>query len=192
MPKLTGIFEEFKELERVPVEEIKKWLKFKVEPHNLENFIANRVLYPQTVPVTLEDLLIDLAILREIVNREPSRVFNGVLNRLTIPGELIGRFGDLRKIVAAILVIISLKNITQVFLKTNTALMPVGSILTPVNLPALPVVGVYLDGKFTNLKMGDLAFVTVPQKHIRVRIANLSEILATGGTLGTIIDLRNH
>lgn len=192
MAKLTGIFEEFKELERVPVEEVKKWLKFKVEPHNLENFIANRVLYPQSVPVTHEDLMIDLAILREIINREPSRVFNGVLNRLTIPGELIGRFGDLKKIVSVILDVTRLKNITQVFLKTNNAVIPIGSIYTPVGLSPLPTIGVYLDGKFTKLKMGDLAFVTVPQKHIRVRIANLSEILVAGGTLGLVIDLRNR
>ena len=70
MPKVSGIFEKFKDLEQIPIDDISRWLKPQPE-YFLENFIANRLLYPQVLPLTIQDLEIELAILKEVVKRDP-------------------------------------------------------------------------------------------------------------------------
>src|SRR3990167_9440024 len=65
MPKLTGLFSSFDDLDQISPEAIASWLKPAPELTSLENYLANKILYPQAVPLTKHDMQIDLAILRE-------------------------------------------------------------------------------------------------------------------------------
>lgn len=65
MPKLTGLFGIFDNLDKIPVEAIAFWLKPPPNLIQLENYLANKILYPQTLPLTEYEMKIDLAILRE-------------------------------------------------------------------------------------------------------------------------------
>lgn len=65
MPKLTGLFDSFDNLDQIPPEAIASWLKPVPPLDYLENYLATRILYPQTLPLTEQDMQIDLAILRE-------------------------------------------------------------------------------------------------------------------------------
>lgn len=65
MPKLSGLFDSFDNLDQIAVENIVRWLKPPPEPGNIENYLAQRILYPQTVPITETEMKVDLAILRE-------------------------------------------------------------------------------------------------------------------------------
>lgn len=65
MPKLSGLFESFDNLDQINISTLSGWLKSPPDPIKLENYLANRILYPQTLPVTDLDMKIDLAILRE-------------------------------------------------------------------------------------------------------------------------------
>lgn len=65
MPKLPALFDSFDNLDQIDINSLISWLK--PVPHiiQLENYLANRILYPQALPLTKYDMAIDLAILRE-------------------------------------------------------------------------------------------------------------------------------
>ncbi len=67
MANLPGLFDSFDNLDQIDVNRVLAWLKNPPSPIQLENYIANKILYPQALPLTDFDMKIDLAILREAV-----------------------------------------------------------------------------------------------------------------------------
>ena len=65
MAKLSAFFDSFDNLDQIPLELISRWIKPKIKDAQLENYIANKILYPQTLPMSEYEMQIDLAILRE-------------------------------------------------------------------------------------------------------------------------------
>ncbi|MCR4306210.1 MAG: hypothetical protein NUV73_03955, partial [Candidatus Daviesbacteria bacterium] len=65
MPKLAGLFDSFDNLDQISPEDIALWLKPVPSANRLENYLANKILYPGALPLTEYDMQIDLAILRE-------------------------------------------------------------------------------------------------------------------------------
>lgn len=128
MNKLTGIFEHFRYLDQIPISDISKWLKYKVKDTDLENFIGNRIIYPQTLPINKLELEIDLAILREALKRQPEVLYDRRLNKIIIPGEFQYRFGTFENLVKAITEVLILKKNTRIYLEENNSIRLVGSI----------------------------------------------------------------
>lgn len=109
MPKLTGLFDSFDNLDAISPEMIASWLKPVPPLAQLENYLANRILYPQTLPQTPSDIQIDLAILREALKRngpdaslsKPNALLGGnpflniTLRKLLIPQEFLNFVPDL-------------------------------------------------------------------------------------------------
>lgn len=60
-----GIFDSFDNLDQLSVEAVASWLRSPPQLTQLENYLANRILYPQVLPLTEYDMQVDLAILRE-------------------------------------------------------------------------------------------------------------------------------
>lgn len=67
MAKLIGLFDSFDNIDLIDVNALAFWLKPTPNLIQLENYIANKILYPQSVPMTQADSKIDLAILRELL-----------------------------------------------------------------------------------------------------------------------------
>lgn len=67
MPKLSGLFDSFDNLDQLEVNRVGAWLKNPPAVTQLENYIANKILYPQVLPLTEFEMKIDLAILREVL-----------------------------------------------------------------------------------------------------------------------------
>ena len=65
MFKLNGLFDSFDNLDQIDINSLIPWLKPVPQAVSLENYLANRILYPQSVPISEPDMKIDLAILRE-------------------------------------------------------------------------------------------------------------------------------
>ncbi len=83
MVKLSGLFDSFDNLDQIDVNLLISWLKPAPQTVVLENYLANRILYPQTIPMTESDMKIDLAILREALR------INGPKNT-NLPNALLG------------------------------------------------------------------------------------------------------
>lgn len=65
MPKVVGLFDSFDNLDQVLAEDVASWIKPVPQIVQIENYLANKILYPQTLPITDYDMKIELAILRE-------------------------------------------------------------------------------------------------------------------------------
>lgn len=191
MPKLIGIYEIYKEAENIPIDNIIRWIHFRIEPHHLENFIANRLLYPQTLPLTSLDFEIDLAILREVIKKKPNLLVNSETNKITIPESLILRFNKIELILKCILDVLKIKGVVTVNTKDHKITSDlVGTIYAPSNLPQEDILGVSLNGKKYNLKKGSINIIPSSERHNNLIISTLPEISVIGGKLGIVIDLR--
>ena len=107
MPKLAGIFDSFDNLDQIQIENIARWLKPQPQAIFLENYLAQRILYPQTIPMTENDLQTDLAILREALRLFSPRdkkansllgdnpFLNMTLRKILIPSRFLNFTADL-------------------------------------------------------------------------------------------------
>lgn len=107
MPR-SGLFDSFDNLDSIPPEAIAAWLKNPPQNLQLENYLANRILYPQALPLTALDMQIDLAILRAVlksngpgINNETNALLgdnpflNITLRKILIPVKFLQFVPDL-------------------------------------------------------------------------------------------------
>ncbi len=97
MPKVSGIFDSFDNLDKIPTADIAGWLNPRPDIKFLDNYVANRIFYPQITPISQTELDIDLAILREALKRNPI-YFKKAQKKILIPEEFISRLPDLNKL----------------------------------------------------------------------------------------------
>lgn len=77
-------------LENSRVDDITRWLPSELSPHYVVDYVYNKVLYPQTLPATDEDLALEQALAREILQqalRSAEQRFPRNVNRIE-PGML--------------------------------------------------------------------------------------------------------
>lgn len=67
MARLSGLFDSFDNLDQIDINSLTSWFKNPPAPNILENYLANKILYPGTLPQTETDMKIDLVILRQLL-----------------------------------------------------------------------------------------------------------------------------
>jgi hypothetical protein len=189
MPKITGFFDLFHEIDKIPPENISYWLKGKIEIHKLENFVANRIQYPQTIPLNKEEMEVDFALFREMVKLNSSLFYDPKQNTITLSDDLIFRFPPLQKLVLSIMDVVILKQLTQVLIKKDKKLTSVGSILCPILEEGKSTLKISYENINVELKVGTVNVVPLPQSQIDMKVGERN-LKVFGGTLGVLIDLR--
>lgn len=193
MPHLSGVFDQFPDLDKTSPEEISAWLKSKPEIHFLINFLGNRIFYPQTVPITQKEMEIDLAILRRGIKLKPSLVFEPQTNKIVIPKLLVDRFPPLSSLVKTIIESINPKGIHLISIKEKSQVSIVGSVISPLSPQKLSS-----DEKTVILTIGE---IKKPLRLSAISLIGLSapenkillgdeEFKVAGGALGVLVDLR--
>lgn len=196
MPKVTGVFDYFKNVDQIPAEDIARWISPLPNIIILQNFIANRLSYPQAIPIDQEGLDIDLAILREVLRRDKKYV-NATSKKILIPKHFEIRFVDLAKLVWAFVDAYLLVGIWTVVLKGDYD-ETVGSIIVP-RLNPNGQGDFVINNKQVSLLKGGL--LVVPCNRLKCVISfnlNGGELLEKkqnkleifGGRLGVLIDGR--
>ncbi|MBI2019064.1 hypothetical protein HYS95_00150 [Candidatus Daviesbacteria bacterium] len=102
MVRPAGLFDIFDNLDQISIEAIASNLKPVPQLTALENYLANRILYPQTMAQTQYDMKVDLAILREALKingpRQPQKnnallggnpFLNTTLRKILIPAHFL-------------------------------------------------------------------------------------------------------
>lgn len=201
MPKLSGVFSLFKNLEKIAPQSLNHWLKLNENPYYLYNFIGNRILYSEVVPLSPRELDIDFAILKEAVrlNKQLFYPDSGVQNqpgdkKIIIPEEFVNRFPPLERLGAGMVEAIAPSGIVSVYIKTTSAsgknLELVGSVITPTLLSTEGEPQILINNNPVKVNLGTMVVFPFEDRHLRVKIDSLDEILVSGGKLGLIIDLR--
>lgn len=193
MPKLFGVFDKFKDLDRIPITDISRWLPFKSQALILENFVGNRILYSQTIPVMQEDLQIDLAILREVVRASIDDYYDSKTQKLIIPKSFIQRFPPLKMLVTAIIETINPTGIVTLYIKDDSGISEViGSLIAPAPSIIEQTRDITINGQILPLKQGMLSFIPLQERHLRIKLDHVDEMMVPGGDLGLLIDLRRR
>lgn len=192
MPALTGIFATLPGIENIPPEGIQKWVKIRLSAHAIENFLANRIMYPQTIPVTEEDKAIDQAILQEYINTNQAYFYNPLSHRLLIPSELIARFKPLDQLLMVFCSLLNLSGVIPLFIIEENTLQNEGSILVPQISSQSAKLTVVLNGSSQSLEIGKFYHFQVPDQRNRVKLGDENEMVVAGGKAGITIDLRKR
>lgn len=200
MSKLSGIFESFPNLDQLPLEKILSNLKAPPNEISLENFLANRILYPQAVPVSKEDLDLDLAIVREALKDLPEKKFYDKQNKkIFIPENFLTRFPDIKKLALCFVEGFKPQDIAQFLIVRSNGKEPLGSFIPLKFENKKGKVDLDVEGVKFTLNAGKLVQVPCPPAHCHiqfkasgVRLFNKSEGVfeAVGGSLGLLIDGR--
>ena len=193
MPHLSGVFDEFPDLDKVSIEEIGSRIKPKPDVHALANFLGNRILYPQTVCLTVEEMELDLAILSLGVKLRPGLFYEPQSNKLLIPQRFVERFPNLELLIKAILEGVNPKGTHVIYIKNNSQLHLVGSVVSPIDPTKLSTDGknVIFKGLAIEkvLPIGMISVIKTPQKAAKI-LLNEQEFDIFGGDAGIFIDLR--
>lgn len=222
MPKLLGLFDSFDNLDQIPVEAIASWLKPVPQLKLLENYLANRILYPQTISQTEYDMKVDLSILREAlklsktpINTPKTNVFLGgnpflniTLRKILIPVRFLNYVPDLPSLAWAFIDALLLdrkkadwfEDLWTIVLTNDTDEI-VGSIVLAQFEDKSGVMDLQVLGKNYKIHPGSLMVIPCPSNRCEITYKlqrgkvlgkEANAIEIYGGKLGLIIDGRNR
>lgn len=220
MPKFAGLFDQFDNLDQTNIENVASWLKRPPQLITLENYIANKILYPQTLPLTSDDMKIDLAILREVLKLTlvhtqngnallgENPFFNPVLRKILIPRKFLNYVPDLARLTWTFVDILPLAEKRKDFFEdlwtivlTNDSDEVIGSLLIPqFGSPSSQMEIKIADNPF-KVKAGSLVVIPcskercgISYKFSQGKILGKTEnsVEVFGGRLGIMIDGRKR
>ncbi len=214
-----GLFDSFDNLDQISPEAVSSWLKPVPQLTQIENFLANKILYPQTLPLTKQDMQIDLAVLREALKMNilpkgqqnallgNNPFINITLRKILIPARFLQFVPDLA-VLALVFIDALLLNRTKedwfqdiwTIILTNVSDEIVGSVVLPQFEGKNGQMRFTFQGRSYEIHPGDL--IVVPCATDRCEIGyslqkgkilgkTESAIEICGGSLGLIIDGRN-
>lgn len=217
-PKLSGLFDSFDNLDAISADSLIPYLKNAPTSVQLENYLANRILYPTTLPLTDLDMKIDLAILREalrINGPKQSQVGNSLLgdnpflnitlSKIIIPVRFLYYVGNLVSLTWAFVDGLLLNRRKQEFGDLWTVDLAgdfdeiVGSILLPQFAGLGDRMIISLQGRDYTIQAGSLTYVACPKQKCQIsykfdkgkilgKKSNTVEVY--GGRMGLMIDGR--
>ena len=169
----------------------------------MQNAIANRILYPQTIPVTLEEMQIDLSIMREALKKNKSFISKSD-RKIFIPDSFLYRIPDLAKLVWVFIDAYILDQEISENAPVWTVVLRggkdeiVGSVILPKMLSG-DIMEVTLEGKKIVAKKGGLTLIPCTENKCKMQFKlKLGSVLGkregivevSGGRLGLLIDGR--
>ncbi|MCL5409717.1 MAG: hypothetical protein M1607_02555 [Patescibacteria group bacterium] len=200
MLKLRGLYLYFPVLDKLKADRVMLWLDKKTDLTLSENRLGNRLLYPQTIPVTPEEMAFDLALLRELIALQPDHYLNRNLRRLIVPENLLDRFPNLSQVCWAMVDAFQPLGVSTVYLRSERlGLKSIGTVIKPEKVNSDGIVKLWVAEKSYQLKVGSLFAIPVNAHRVDVgfestaislmgKSNNTTQVI--GGDLGLLIDLR--
>lgn len=217
----TSLFDSFDNLDQIDVNSLTLWLQdlpSKPSLVQLENYLANKILYPATLPMTDLDMKIDLAILREVLRINGPQATNAtellgsnpflnvVLRKMIIPEKFLHYVPDLTSLTWAFIDGLLLnRQQKDIFwdlwtvVVTDDADLRVGSILLPQFKGKGDSMDLSVLSRNFKIKAGSLTVVPCPKDRCEIaykfaagKILGKKEsaVEVYGGKLGLMIDGR--
>lgn len=193
MSKLLGVFDLLPDLDKITDEEILTVLKTQIDHHSLENYLGNRIIYPQSVAVNKSELDIDFAILEVALNKHPEIVYKRNQNQVFIPYQFIPRYPPLTRLISIIITSLRPEQITQLWVSHNSGTELIGSILPDTMLNRMrlgDLENLMVKDELKKMVLGELNLLPVTDKQIKIKFSEGVEFDCFGGSLGILIDLR--
>jgi len=192
MTILTGLFAQLPGIENLSPEDLSKWLKKAYDPRVLENYLGNRVIYPQTVALTQEERMIDRAIIQEYIRKNPAFFYNPLSHKVLIPLELMHRIQPNTDLMVMLCSLLQVSGVVPVFIGEETSFKNEGVIMAINPLSTEKNITILINGKNTIVENNKIYHFSVEDQHIKVKVDGDPEIMVQGGKLGITIDLRKR
>lgn len=199
MPKVSSLSDFLSSLDSVSAEKVASWLNPAPEVALVENKLGNRLLYPQVLPLTPEELDFDLAVLREAVSLEKKSFLNSNSHKLTIPQACLEIFPDFKKLIIAFIDATTPLDITTVIIQSENGPQNMGTIVKP-HLQQAGGAIITISNKKYQIESGQVLLISITQPTVSMKYESQNALLlgrtlvvtqVAGGPLGLLVDLRN-
>lgn len=196
MPKIKGLFAFLPGVTHISAENVLEWLKRKEDLNILENEIGNLITYPHVIPVSVDDISLNLAIIHEVIKLDPGEYFDKLSNRILIPDTFLGAVPDLQKLSWVFLDAFHPYGCTAIFLKTRLGSKNLGTLLK-TNVISDGVIDIWLHGQKQQIHTGTIKVLSAGSNRIDIKFeSKVCELLGRkslaveiiGGPLGLIVD----
>lgn len=183
MDHLPNIFKNFDNLYEVNVADIQSRLGVSLPPIVIENYVANRLLFPYAIPSTKQESQLELAILGAVVSHNSGFFYNQALQKITIPPEYNLVYQNINQLVEVVISNVGLVSQATIVIPNLTGHNTTGSAIA---IPASPKpITVVYDNLKAEFVTGN--FLHLPPKPTNsITIDNTSYTL-TPGELGVYI-----
>ncbi len=195
MPQLSGVFNLFPDLDTISAGEVTALSKQQYDHHFVENHIANRLLYPQSIALTKAELDLDFIILSLAIQKHPEIFFNSNQNRVVIPKIASDYFPPLTRLISVILLTIPSEKVSDIWLKDETNQKLLGSFISQKMIQKINMSGeikLSIENEEKTLIPNQLNLIPVSEKTVKVLINQAHSFNAVGGVLGLFVDLRGE
>lgn len=188
MPKVTGLFDNFENLDEISAEALG------ID----ENYLANRILYPQTVPTTAKELELDLLILKEALKRTPI-YFKPEQKKIFIPEAFLNIVPDIKQLALLFIDAYLPKGMITFVITKSGRDVAIGTLITVYCKDQKEFLHFEVEGQNFRVKPGMLTILPCAKEHCHVnfkateaKILGKNEVLfeVLGGELGLIVDGR--
>lgn len=200
MPKLKNLFEYFPQLESISSLGVIRWLKKRESLPVVENTIGNKILYPQVIPTTEKEILLELAILREVLLLQSEKYYNPNSNKIFIEEDLIERFVHFPSLVEAFVDAFHPTGLVSLFSKAdNASLKNLGTLLRPQITKDEGQIDLWVNNLKYDIQIGTLFFIPISSNHLTIKfqsdgakLFNRYKLTAevVGGKFGVVVDAR--
>jgi|Napbiome12C3dose_1001474.scaffolds.fasta_scaffold00001_90 hypothetical protein len=217
----AGLFDSFDNLDQISPEAIALWLKPVPTVDRLTNYLANKILYPGSLPLTEYDMQIDLAILREALKLNgPQSIdkktntllgdnpfLNITLRKILIPKRFLDFVPDLESLTLSFIDGLLLGRARQDFFEdvwmivlTDEVDEIVGSVLLPQFNGSSDKINLKLRSEKYEIKQGNLRIIPCSKERCEIEYSlrsgkflgkQESAVEVYGGKLGLVIDGRS-
>lgn len=219
MPKLSGLFDSFDNLDQITADSLIPYLKNAPVSIQLENYLANKILFPSSLPLTDADMKLDLAILRQALrlngpksNQVSNQLLgdnpflNITLRKIIIPERFLRYVDNLVSLTWAFVDGLLLDRRKEDWFEDVWTIVVSGDIDETVGSVLLPQFGSLKDfmnlsvqDKKYTIKAGSLTLVDCPKTKCQISYnfssgkilgKQMSAVEIYGGRLGIMIDGR--
>lgn len=193
MPKLTGIFEDLTGLDSLSIIEVNRFLTDKEHVYVLENYLGNRILYPQTVPIGKRDMEIDLAILCAYMHTHQELFHIAGLKRIMIPEKIELRFPPLANLIFYFPEIFNLSEVEELAIKKESSqVMVAGTIITPrtKNSEIAKLSEIKINGQTVKLDPHGMTYFDSNKNSNEIELPTKT-LTVSGGKIGLIINQKH-
>ncbi len=193
MPQIIGAFSLFPDLDSITAAEISALSSELLEHHFIENYLGNKILHPQSIATTKQELDLDFYILSIAIKKHPEVFFNASQNRIIIPEVVFSSFPPLTRLIAVILLDTPASKVTDIWLKGENDQKLLGSCIPRQLINQLNISGelkLTVQNQEKNLIPNQLNLIPIQEKQVKIVLNQTQNLTAVGGSLGIFVDLR--
>lgn len=130
--------------DRAPSEEIGRWLPFSANLTDIENYLANKRLFPRIVPINEHEYEIDLAVARQAIiklGQKEGKEYLPVSTKLALvlTGGLLTAIPTTTDLISVLLDSFYMKSGVTVYLDAKNELIPAGAIFSKYEAAEIPL-----------------------------------------------------